>query len=219
MSRARTDTRRRILEATLALLEERGGKGVRMADIAARAGVTRQAVYLHFATRAQLLIAATRHLDEIKGADARLAPSRAAATGRERLDAFVAAWGGYLPEIHAVASALMDAAEEDEAAAEAWRERMQDMREGCAAAIEALARDGELAPEFSPAEATDLLWTMLSVRDWERLTGECGWPQRRYVENLTAAARRLFVAGGAARRARGGEGRLTPARPRRSASR
>ena len=51
----------RILDAALALLRE--GGPVRMSDIAKAAGVSRQAVYLHFPTRAQLLIAAARRLD------------------------------------------------------------------------------------------------------------------------------------------------------------
>ena len=65
MSRRSSDTRHRILEATIARLESQGGAGVRMADIAKATGISRQAVYLHFATRAELLIAAARHLDAV----------------------------------------------------------------------------------------------------------------------------------------------------------
>jgi AcrR family transcriptional regulator len=35
-----------------------------MSDIAKAAGLSRQAVYLHFPNRAELLISATKHLDE-----------------------------------------------------------------------------------------------------------------------------------------------------------
>ncbi len=194
MSSYNPDTRSRILKAALKLLEASQGKGVRMTDIAKRAGITRQALYLHFGTRAELLIATTHYLDDLKGADERLVASRMAQTGIERLDAFIEAWGGYIPEIHGIAKALLAMMDTDEAAAQAWGERMQDMREGCEAAIVALNRDDMLSPDYSPEQATDILWTMLSVRNWEQLTIECGWPQARYIETLKSLARRVLVA-------------------------
>ena len=193
MSSNNPETRTRILKAALNLLEASQGKGVRMTDIAKRAGITRQALYLHFSTRAELLIATTHYLDEIKGTGERLAPSRTAQSGIERLDAFIEAWGGYIPEIYGIAKALLAMKDTDEAAAGAWGERMQDMREGCEAAIDALNRDNTLSPDHSPDQATDILWTMLSVRNWEQLTIECGWPQQRYIETLKSLARRIFV--------------------------
>ena len=193
MSRPPTDTRTRILEAALALLEDGGGQGVRMADVARQAGLSRQAVYLHFANRADLLIEATRHLDTIKDSAARLAPSRNAATGIERLDAFIAAWTQYLPEIHGVARALLAMQESDADAASAWKQRMEDMREGCAAAIEALHRDGTLNPTYSPKIATDILWMLLSVRSFEQLTIESGWTLATYGAEIRRIARDLFV--------------------------
>ncbi len=187
------NTRDRILKATRALLEAGLGKGVRMTDIARRTGITRQALYLHFSTRAELLIATTFYLDEIKGTEERLVPSRTARSGRERLDAFIEAWGGYIPEIYGIARALMAMSDTDEAAEKAWAQRMQDVREGCEAAIDALDQDKMLVPDYSPEQATDILWTMLSVRNWEQLTIDCGWPQARYIETLKSLARRLFV--------------------------
>ena len=194
MSSDNPETRRRILEATLALLEAGRGQTVSMAEIAKRAGITRQALYLYFRNRAALLIAATHYLDELKGTEERLAPSRAARTGTERLDAFIEAWGGYIPEVYGVAKALLAMKDTDAAAEAAWTQRMQDMRDGCEAAILALDKDGMLSPHHSPDQATDILWTMLSVRNWEQLTFECGWPQDRYIRTLKSLARRVFVA-------------------------
>jgi AcrR family transcriptional regulator len=194
MSSKNSKTRDRILKAALKLLEASQGKGVRMTDIAKRAGISRQALYLHFSTRAELLIATTYYLDEVKGVEERLVPSRTAQSGIERLDAFIEAWGTYIPEIYGIAKALLAMRDTDEAAAEAWDERMQDMREGCEAAINALNRDKMLSPDHSLNQATDILWTMLSVRNWEQLTIECGWPQEKYIETLKSLARRIFVA-------------------------
>jgi len=196
MSSYNPETRTRILQSALTLLESGGGNGVRMADIAKQAGISRQAVYLHFPTRAELLIATTLYVDEIKAIDDRLAKSRAAASGIARLDAYIDAWGNYIPEIYGILKALLAMKDSDDAAAAAWDGRMQAMREGCAAAIKALKDDGKLAAGLKPDQATDLLWTLLSVRNWEQLTIDCGWPQKRYIASLKRLARQAVVIDG-----------------------
>jgi len=194
MSRKNIETRNRILESTWRLLEADPGNEVRMSDIAKEAGISRQAVYLHFPKRADLLVATTRYLDEVRDIDARLAASRAAKTGLERLDAFIEAWGNYIPEIYGVAKALLAMQDQDEEAYNAWQGRMQAVREGCEAAINALHRDGRLTADLSKKEAIDLLWTMLSVRNWEQMRGECGWTQVRYIDVTKASAQKVLVA-------------------------
>ena len=193
MSSEDVKTRTRILDATLRMLEKHRGRGVRMGDIAKVAGISRQAVYLHFASRTELLVAATKYLDEILDVDHRLAPSREAEYGIDRLALYIEAWGNYIPEIYGVAKALLLAQDTDEAAAVAWKDRMLAMRDGCRAAIDALQSDGNLAPEWTPKRATDVLWTMLSVRNWENLTAECGWSTRQYVRLMKTLAKRTFV--------------------------
>lgn len=195
MSSENFETRVRILEATVQLLEQHRGKGVRMSDIARVAGISRQAVYLHFTSRADLLAATTHHMDDLLDLDRRLARSRDAKSGIERLDAYIEFWGSYVPEIFSVAKALLMVQDSDEAAASAWHERMLAMRDGCRAAIEALKDDGVLADAWNVKRATDLLWTVLSVRNWEQLTQECGWSQRQYIRWLQILARRSFVDG------------------------
>ena len=196
MSSDDESTRTKILNATLGLLEAGKGQGVRMTDVAKAAGISRQAIYLHFESRADLLIETTFYLDRLKSTDQRLAASRSAKTGVERLDAFVTAWAGYVPEIYPMARALLAMKDTDAEAAAAWNQRMQDMREGCEAAIKALARDDMLAAGFSIRQATDLLWTLLSIRNYEHLTGDCGWSKSQYQKTLRTTARDLFVEAG-----------------------
>ncbi len=191
MSRNSADTRSRILETTWNLLES-GDKNVRMSDIAKAVGISRQALYLHFPNRADLLIAVTRHIDAVKDVDAQLAASRAAKTGTERLAAFIAAWGGYIPQIHGISVALR-AMQGDSEAAAAWDDRMQAVRHGCAAAITALAADGDLRTDLSHQSATDLLWVLLSVENWERLVRGCDWTQEAYLAEMTSLARNALV--------------------------
>lgn len=195
MSSEKIETRTRILEATVRILEESGGRGVRMGDIARESGISRQAVYLHFASRTELLVAAIRYTGDKLDVDSRLAPSRAAKTGVERLRLYIDFWGNYIPEIYGMARALMVAQDTDEAAAAAWRDRMWAMRDGCRAAIDALHADGTLAKGWTRPKATDALWTMLLVPNWEHLTIECGWSTREYIRRMTETARRTFVEG------------------------
>ena len=192
MSSDQKSTRDRILSATLKLLE--AGEKTRMSDIARAAGISRQALYLHFETRADLLIATTLYLDEINDSDALLAESRAAETGAARLDAYIEAWGGYIPLVYPVAKPIMQMAATDDAAKAAWDGRMEAMRQGCAAAVEALARDGRLRSEFNAENATDILWAQLSVQTWEALTQARGWSQEDYIARQKLIARRLLVA-------------------------
>ncbi len=193
MSSEKIETREKILKAALKLLEANPAASVRMGDIAKETGISRQAVYLHFPTRADLLITAARYLDEIRKVDERLAASRAASSGVERLDAFVEAWGKYIPEIHGVAKAFLAMQDTDEAARAAWDDRMQAVRHGCNAAVKALKNDGTLSPNLTPKQATDILWTTLSVRNWEQLTIGCGWSQKQYIRMMKQLLERLLV--------------------------
>ena len=192
MSSENLETREKIMRATWKLLEESGGSGVRMSDIAKAAGISRQAVYLHFLTRADLLTGTARYMDEVRNIDERLAASRKA-KGTNRLDLWVEAWGNYIPEIHGVGRALIAMRDTDEAAAAAWNDRMQAVRHGCEAAVTALKSAGRLMPDYSVEQATDLLWALLSVEMWEKLRFECGWSQTAYVSAMQKMARDSLV--------------------------
>lgn len=64
LSRKRQQTQKALIEATLALVEERGFAGVTLDEVAARAGVTKGAVYSNYRSKGELLWAAadTRRL-------------------------------------------------------------------------------------------------------------------------------------------------------------
>lgn len=191
MSRKVEQTKDRILSATVELLLTGKPADVRMADIAKRAGITRQALYLHFANRASLLIAATQYVDGKKDIDARLAPSRAADQGTERLALYIDAWGNYIPEIFGIARGLISVYDSDAAAAAAWDDRLAAVRHGCEAAVKALRKDGQLKP--SPKDATDLLCGLLSVELWEYWVQRCGWSQSKYIRHVQQLASAALV--------------------------
>src|SRR6056297_1402336 len=194
MSSENPTTRTRILEATCTLLGSSPGTAARMSDIARRAGVSRQALYLHFPNRTELFIAATRHQDETFGLNAALEAGICAGPGQARLTALIRAWGDYIPHIFGMAKTLMVLKETDEEAARAWNERMADFREACATVVTVLAGDGQLTATMTQEEATDWLWTQLSITNWELLTRTCGWDQARYVMMMQQAAHRMLTA-------------------------
>ena len=174
---------------------ERVGRNVRMGDVARGAGVSRQAVYDHFGSRAELMVATVRYGDEVLGLDERLRRYRAADSGVERLEIYVEFWGNYVPEIYGIARALLAEREGDEAVAAAWDDRMGVVYDACRDIIEKLRRDGTLVPGWPTDEAADLLWTMLSVRNWESLTRERGWSVDHYVVRMRDLTKRVFVQG------------------------
>ena len=180
-------TKIRILETTWKVLETRIDKN-RMSDIAKAVGISRQALYLHYPTRAELLIATTKHIDTVKKVDQRLELSRAAGSGLERLHFFIKAWGGYIPEIHGMSVALRNMRKNDKAAAEAWDDRMQAVRHGCQAAVRAIAKDGKLRSDLTEQVATDILWTLLTVENWEKLVLDCAWSQSTYEDKMIELA-------------------------------
>ena len=188
MSSQKIDTRTRILKAAWSLLEDQTTALPRMSDIAKETGISRQALYLHFPSRLELLVATTRYQDQVFEIDKRLAPSRNARGGIERLDAFIDAWCSYIPKIYGVARALLAVEATDPEAGAAWAERMADVREGCTAAVRALERDGILPDGVDVEVATDLLWTLISVRNWEHLTQTCEWPQDCYLDTVKSLA-------------------------------
>ena len=87
----------------------------RMSDIAEAAAISRQALYLHFSSRREVMIATIHYVDEVKGLNERLESFQAATTGIELLETCVEVWGNYIPEIYGLVKALLQTRETDEA--------------------------------------------------------------------------------------------------------
>ena len=193
MSSKNLKTRNHILKTTWKLLESGAGNRVRMTDIATASSLSRQAIYLHFPTRSELLIATTRFIDDTHNVDDRLYKSRHSSSGVERLNNFIDAWGNYIPEIYGMAKAFWAMMETDAAAAAAWNGRMQAVRHGCDAAVKALKADGVLSPDYSMKQAADILWALLSVENWEKFRYDCKWSQQKYIKTVQSIAFKTLV--------------------------
>jgi AcrR family transcriptional regulator len=145
------ETRERLLAAAADVFAERGYDGTRVADIAAAAGVSNGALYAHFGSKAELLVAALRAHGQRLLADMVAAdPSRpiteillTVGRGlRRRRDA-----RGYL-----IVEALVTARRDKDVAVP-----MRDLAEERASWLTELMRDAQAAGEIDPSLSPDAL--------------------------------------------------------------
>jgi len=156
-----------------------------MAQIAKAARLSRQAVYLHFADRADLMVALASHVNESLGLPAEIQRLMNSRTGIEMIEAFVSMQARGNPAVWAVARAIDAARRTDAAAERAWQSRLESRLDGCRVIVSRLEAEGSLRAGLDPSIAADLLWTMTSLRMWEDLVLEREWPPEQYQGYLT----------------------------------
>ncbi|HEY3952777.1 MAG TPA: helix-turn-helix domain-containing protein [Streptosporangiaceae bacterium] len=190
-------TRAAVLDAARELIAERGFAATTMAAVADRAGVTRRAVYLHFATKADLLAALFDYVSDREQLAASLrrvwrAPGPVAALQE---------WARHLARFHPhimdvdLAAECERASDPDAAAHRATV--IADQRAACRRLVGWLHDEGVLAPSWTPATATDMLWALMSSALIRALLVDCGWSTRSYARQLSALLVRTFVRDGA----------------------
>lgn len=186
-------TRAAVLDAARELISERGFAATTMAAVAERAGVTRRAVYLHFATKADLLAALFDYVSERELLAASLqrvwrAPGPVAALGE---------WARHLARFHPRIMDVDLAAEcerySDRDAAAHRATVIADQRAACRRLVDWLHEEGLLAPSWTPATATDMLWALMSSALLRALLVDCGWSTRSYARQLAALLVRTFA--------------------------
>jgi len=179
---AAMDTRTRILETAADLLVRRSGGEISMADIAVAASVSRQAVYLHFADRAALFVALVEYVDEKRGINQIVDRFRSASSGMESLRIMAEIQAQTNPDIWPLARASEAIRRTDEAMEQAWQNRLQHRHSGCRQIVKRLSKEGSLRPDLSIDIATDLLWSITSLRTWEDLVLGRKWKKSQYEE-------------------------------------
>jgi AcrR family transcriptional regulator len=178
------ETRRRILQATWELLEQQGA-GVTLVDVADKAGVSRQAVYLHFADRSGLLVALVDYIDLSLGAVQLRAHIHGGATGVESLQRWIQTMSWYTAKIDRVTQVLESSQYQDKALAAAWRDRMGRRQTHIRSIVERIAAEGRLDERWSVDTAVELLYVVTMPGPWRELTRELGWTAEQYTQNLT----------------------------------
>jgi AcrR family transcriptional regulator len=176
------NARTRILQAALELLVE-NPHATRMEDVARRAKVSRQAVYLHFADRTALLVAVARHGDESLGLDEATRPVREATDGLSSLDRLAEFLGDYLPKVNELSLLIESMALSDPAAKAAVSDRNQERRGGCQMIVGRLKADGVLARGLSLDDAVAVLMGLTSIGCWRDLMGS-GLSKQSFVKQM-----------------------------------
>lgn len=189
MSSGEPGTKQKILEAARALIDERGGGYVGLSDIGSLAGVSRQAVYLHFRSRGQLLAELADYADaqeDLAGKTKWVLGAGSPAALLDRISQFHAA---YRPRVAAIADALDSAALEDASLAEVWQARLGQRRELAAAAVASIVRAGKLTARWRPDDAVDFVTAVTSFRTWHELIAACGWSADQYASTISRTLR------------------------------
>jgi AcrR family transcriptional regulator len=164
-----SSTRDRILDAAREITEEQGAAPT-MSALARAVGISRQALYLHFPDRTQLLLAIVADIDEKAAPDWQRRREAADAAGAIRAWARMQACRN--PKIAAAARALNDTRHADPAAAAAWADRTGNRMRGAISIIERLRAEGRPDPTWPATEAAALLWELASFHVWDDLVND-----------------------------------------------
>jgi AcrR family transcriptional regulator len=186
-------TRTRILGTAVRLVARSGAAGVTLGELAKAAGVSRQALYLHFADRADLFLALVRHVDEQRGIPQAVQRVKDAPTAGEAIREFIAMQARMNPSVWPLARLLDGLRRTDAAVERSWRDRLDSRLAGCRSIVSRLVGEGALRKGLPPDVAADLLWALTSLRMWEDLVVVREWSRAQYEERLRALVTSVLV--------------------------
>jgi AcrR family transcriptional regulator len=180
-SGGRPETRIQILEAARAVFEEFGYYDAGLGAVAKRAGVSRQAIYLHFESKADLLTALHLH---IYATDVVPAIERQEITGAasalEALDAMIAVDVEVVSKVWRIHEALQIARRQHPEVEETLRPREEDRYAGLLDLGRRLEREGALPAHIQARGFADLLWGLMGVGTYRSLVLERRWSHEEY---------------------------------------
>ena len=189
-------TRAAILATARTLLEAHGFDALTMGSVAQRCGVTRRSVYLHFATRGELVNAVFEYVAEQEGTAALIEQVRAAPDALATVDAWAHLEASYHARILGVARAIehVGRVDREDPDATVWRSRIQEFQLGlCRLVAERLAHEHRLADDWTVETAADLLWALMSTEPLERLLRDRHWTPEQYERRLARLVRATLV--------------------------
>jgi AcrR family transcriptional regulator len=183
-----------LLDAGRALLERGGPQAVTLDAVAKAGGATRQAVYLHFGSRAKYLYALMAHLGGTEVFTKAEHTLRDAKTAREALRALIELRAANSAKLHRITLAFHSAMHTDAEVTRMWEER-QARRLGMFHELAArMKREKVLRRGMTESDAAELMWSTLSFEGWYYLVHTRRWPKRRYVERMEEMLVRALMA-------------------------
>jgi AcrR family transcriptional regulator len=186
-------TRSAILAATRSLLEEHGLEALTMGELAQRVGISRRGLYLHFASRTELVTALFDYVAGEEGLHTSLrrvwdAPDSVAALGE-----WAAHLARYHPRVLAVDQAVRRVHRRDADAARHAERTAAAQLANCRRLAEWLADEDRLAPPWATATAADMLRALVSSDMVEALLRERLWSADEFGARLALMLHRTFV--------------------------
>ena len=178
--REKVSGKEKILQAALKLIKRRGGADITMAQIARAARMSRQAVYLHFKDRGDLLVALAQYTDQLRGLDAEIQHIRDAPTGIEATKRMVSLQARSNPTVWPIARMFEGLRRSDPDVEKPWQDRLQHRLNGCRQIMHRVNDEGNLLSSIPVDVAADLMWTLTSLRMWEDLVLLRGWSPKKY---------------------------------------
>ncbi len=186
-------TRIALLDAARAVIETDGFAALTMAEVAGRAGVTRRSVYLHFASRAELVTALFDHVNTSEGLAESVTPVWNSPDARTAL----AEWAGHITRYHPRVAAIYRANDivrgGDPDAELLWQKILADWLAGCRRLARWLHREGQLSPTWPVRTAADMLFALMSFDMLERLIEQRSWTPEMLTRQYTELLRATFL--------------------------
>ncbi len=176
-------TQAEILDAAWDLVSKQGADA-KVSEIARAAGISRQAVYVHFGSRGGLLMALVKRADERFQISEAFDDALALQDPRARLAGVLSAWLAFVPRIYPVAKDLIRLRDTDPESAAAWADRMHELRQRLLTLTTSLRKDGALNRAWTPEKASHFFWAQTSVQAWGLLRFECGWTEKDITRQL-----------------------------------
>ncbi|MFC8383675.1 TetR/AcrR family transcriptional regulator [Nocardia sp. NPDC056952] len=180
-SGGRPQTRTQILESARAMFEEHGYHGAGLGAVAKEAGVSRQAIYLHFPSKIELLTALHLHIyatDVVPVLERH--PVTDTMTAWEALDATIAADVEVASRVWRIHEALVVARRQHPEVEETLRVREADRYGELLELGRRLEREGALPPRIDVDAVADMLWGLVNTGTYGNLVNERGWSLDRY---------------------------------------
>jgi AcrR family transcriptional regulator len=149
--------------------------------VAKKAGVSRQAIYLHFPSKAELLTALHLHVfDTDVVPTLRRYPITDSMTGFDVLDATIAADVEIVGKVWRIHESLTVARRQHAEVDQTLLPREAEHYEGLLDVGCRLERDGALPPTMPVGLFADMLWGLMNIGTYRNLVIERGWSPDQY---------------------------------------
>jgi AcrR family transcriptional regulator len=185
------DMSTRVLDAVLELFE--GDQRLTYDAVARRAGVSRQTVYTHFPSKADLLVAAVQRARELADVESGIRAIYAAPTAVAALDALVELHGSFVPRFLRAHVAVERERANDPDVEFAFTNRRAGRRQVAAHIATRLRAEGYLTEPWTVQTAGELIESVTSGTFTAQLLRDAGWSGDEVGARLRLLLRRTLL--------------------------